>query len=94
MAPNFDLDVLPTVSLDVVVPNNAVNLQVVQPDVVMAVDITVGIPGDKGPPGDPGIVKALHGSNANFARPTGTIVYWIGTVQPLNALPDDLLMLK
>lgn len=92
--PSFDIDVLPTIQTDVVVPNNAVNLEVVQQDVVLAVDVTVGIPGDRGPQGDPGIVKVTHGSNANMARPSATIVYWVGTVQPLNALPDDLLMLK
>ena len=94
MCPSFDLDVTPTVDLEAVVPNNAVTFDIVQQDVVLAVDITVGIPGAKGPQGDPGIVKVTHGSNANTARPTATIVYWVGTVQPVNALPDDLLMLK
>ena len=55
---------------------------------------TVTMSGLKGLDGTSGIVKVTHGSDPNVARPTATIVYWVGTVQPVNALPDDLLMLK
>jgi hypothetical protein len=53
--------------------------------------IELGLPGPTGPPG---LVKIVHGSDANVARPVAPLVYWVGTVQPLHALPDDLLMLK
>lgn len=44
--------------------------------------------------GAPGIVKVNHGSDAAVARPDATLVYWVGTVEPINGEPDDLLMLK
>lgn len=54
-------------------------------------DIEIVLPGPTGPPG---LIKVTHGSDANVARPAAPLVYWVGTVQPLNALPDDLLLLK
>lgn len=33
---------------------------------------------------------ALHGTDPNFARPEGyTVVYWIGSAEPVNALTND-----
>lgn len=40
--------------------------------------------------GDP-IIVIPHGDDANFARPEGISVgYWLGSVEPLNAIDDDL----
>ena len=50
--------------------------------------------GPQGPPGPPGLQKVVHGSDPNVVRPDVPLVYWVGTVQPVNADPDDLLMLK
>lgn len=37
-----------------------------------------------------GVEKVAHGSNANVARPVDApIVYWLGTADPVNALPWD-----
>ena len=34
---------------------------------------------------------AVHGSNANFARPVGyAVVQWEGDVEPLNAIDHDV----
>jgi hypothetical protein len=58
---------------------------------------TIGVTGPRGPMGpvgSTGMVKVVHGSDQNVARPAVPIVYWVGTVQPLHADPDDLLMLK
>ena len=33
----------------------------------------------------------LHGDDPNVARPEGALaVYWIGTVEPLNAIDNDM----
>lgn len=53
-----------------------------------------GVPGPPGPVGPTGLVKVTHGSNPNVFRPDAPLVYWVGTVQPIYADPDDLLMLK
>jgi hypothetical protein len=58
---------------------------------------TIGVPGPSGPTGPAGPIgmqKVVHGSDPNVARPAVPVVYWVGTVQPVNADPDDLLMLK
>jgi hypothetical protein len=44
--------------------------------------------------GAPGLVKVTHGTDANVPRPDVPLVYWVGTVHPTHADPDDLLMLK
>ena len=37
------------------------------------------------------IVVAPHGTDANYPRPDALVVYWLGaTVEPLNALDDDM----
>jgi hypothetical protein len=37
------------------------------------------------------VTAVTHGSNASTARPSGvTAVYWIGTVEPVNAVNGDL----
>ena len=56
--------------------------------------IETGPSGPPGPTGATGLVKVNHGSNPNVARPASPLVYWVGTVTPVNALPDDLFMLK
>lgn len=39
------------------------------------------------------MVVVNHGTNAFTARPTGaTVVYWVGSVSPINALDNDLWM--
>jgi hypothetical protein len=39
------------------------------------------------------VTAVTHGSNASTARPSGvTAVYWIGTVEPVNAVNGDLWM--
>ena len=36
-----------------------------------------------------------HGDDANYPRPEGvTVVYWLGTVEPVNAVEEDLLSLE
>lgn len=52
------------------------------------------IRGEPGPTGPPGLQKVVHGSDPNYLRPAVPLVYWVGSVHPLNADPDDLLMLK
>jgi hypothetical protein len=60
----------------------------------LTLDITTGVPGPTGPPGPAGIVKIVHGADPNIARPAVPVVYWVGSVQPVHADPDDLLLLK
>jgi hypothetical protein len=41
--------------------------------------------------GSGAVTAVTHGSNASTARPSGvTAVYWIGTVEPVNAVNGDL----
>ena len=87
-----DVTVAVPQAVDTVIPAAAVTELAVSGATM--VDSTSGIPGPTGPAGPTGIVKATHGSDPNFARPSAVLVYWVGTVQPLNAQPDDLLMLK
>lgn len=50
------------------------------------------VPGPEGPAGPTGVstfVRALHGSNANTARPNALYVEWVGSVAPLNATTSD-----
>jgi hypothetical protein len=70
-----------------------VRVEVVQPSQYLEV-IDSAIRGAPGPVGPPGIQKVYHLANPNYPRPNIPIVYWIGSVQPVNADPDDLLMLK
>jgi hypothetical protein len=55
-----------------------------------------GLPGDQGPQGPAGTIEngmtvVNHGATADTARPTGAAaVYWIGTVEPTNAVDGDL----
>ncbi len=38
-----------------------------------------------------GLGVVVHGGNANTARPAGyAVVHWIGSVEPINAVDDDL----
>jgi hypothetical protein len=32
----------------------------------------------------------VHGTNAGFARPSATVVFWYGTVQPTNWTSVDI----
>lgn len=48
-----------------------------------------GGPGADGPAGPPGVEVVKHGSNANVARPSTALVYWVGTATPANALATD-----
>ena len=52
-----------------------------------------GTDGADGAPGATGLVKVVHGSDPDVARPDSPLVYWVGTVIPTNGLSDDLLML-
>ena len=54
-----------------------------QPD--GTVRLTGGIPKT----GDPGIVVVSHGTNSTVDRPNATVVHWVGTSTPDNALPTD-----
>lgn len=56
--------------------------------------VEIGIPGPQGPPGPTGLIKVNHGADPNVARPDAPLVYWVGSVQPNNGFPDDLLLLK
>jgi len=69
-----------------------VNVVSVEP----ALDPTVEISseGNQGPPGPAGLIKVTHGDDPDVLRPNVPLVYWVGTVYPANADPDDLLMLK
>lgn len=85
----YEIDVdLDTQTVEVVSSGLALELSTDMPGV------DVGVPGLTGPPGPTGLVKVTHGADPNVARPTATLVYWVGTVQPANANPDDLLLLK
>ena len=53
-----------------------------------------GVPGPPGPTGPPGMEKVVHGADENVPRPDVPLVYWVGTVHPVYADPDDLLLLK
>lgn len=82
---SIDVD-LGTQTVEVAAPGFAVELATAVPAV------EVGVPGLTGPTG---LVKVAHGADPNVARPAGVpLVYWVGTVQPTNADPDDLLLLK
>ena len=35
-----------------------------------------------------------HGDDPNYPRPDVTVAYWLGSVEPLNAIDDDLLSLE
>lgn len=39
---------------------------------------------------DLGVRVVTHGTNANTSRPAGAVVWWIGSVEPLNAEPHDV----
>lgn len=51
---------------------------------------TQGVQGIQGVAGPSGIVTVNHGANAATARPSATVVYWIGSVLPTNAIATDL----
>jgi len=68
-------------------------IEVVQPSQYLEV-IDNAIRGESGPPGPTGLEKVVHGSDPNVPRPDAPLVYWVGSVQPTHADPDDLLMLK
>ena len=89
---NYDIEIIADNGALTTLPSpaNAVIEVAVDPGPPMEVQV----PGTQGPPGDPGLVKVTHGSNPNVPRPDAPLVYWVGTVQPLYADPDDLLMLK
>ena len=70
-----------------------VRVEVVQPSAYLEV-IDNAIRGEPGPVGPPGLVKVPHGADPNVPRPDAPLVYWVGSVQPVHADPDDLLMLK
>lgn len=91
--PEYEANTPLTIETDVVVQTQTVEFDIIPDDIVLT-EVAVGIPGDKGDTGATGIVKVTHNADPNVARPVATIVYWVGTVQPLNAAPDDLLMLK
>jgi hypothetical protein len=70
-----------------------VRVEVVQESAYLEV-IDTAIRGEPGPPGPAGLQKITHGSDPNVARPDVPLVYWVGSVTPVHADPDDLLMLK
>jgi broad specificity phosphatase PhoE len=39
---------------------------------------------------DAGVVVVSHGATASTTRPTAAIVYWVGSVEPTNAINADL----
>ncbi len=55
---------------------------------VAAFEIPAGQKGDTGAAG--GMVVVKHGSNPGIARPTADSVYWVGSVEPTNAVEDDI----
>jgi hypothetical protein len=74
-----------------------VTLEVAMPGVVVGVPGSMGPMGPigiQGPVGPAGLIKVNHGTDPDVARPSAPLVYWVGYVQPVNADPDDLLMLK
>lgn len=40
------------------------------------------------------IVVAEHGDDPDYPRPEGRVVYWLGSVEPNNALNEDLLSVE
>lgn len=40
------------------------------------------------------VAGALHGSDTSFARPDASVVLWVGTVEPTNALASDVVFVN
>jgi hypothetical protein len=55
-------------------------------------DVLTSVSGGSTPaPSNDVIVVVPHGDDADFARPEGAlVVYWLGAVEPTNALDEDL----
>jgi len=79
--------------IDIITSTTLVPIGVVPPVQYLEIvdDVIRGAPG---PPGPAGLVKIPHGNDPNVARPDVPLVYWVGSVTPVHADPDDLLMLK
>lgn len=103
------LDLGQTPPIQVSGPGADVVLTTGLPQVTVQADaptVSIGVPGQKGATGATGsqgpvgatgatgLVKVAHGANPNLARPSAPLVYWVGTVQPVHANPDDLLLLE
>lgn len=87
---HVDVD-LASAAVDVVRSDVDVQVAVQMPSVELGVP---GLSGPQGVPGPTGLVKVTHGADPNVARPAVPLVYWVGSVQPTHADPDDLLLLK
>lgn len=48
-----------------------------------------GDKGDKGDTGESTMMRVVHGTNPNILHPDAMYVEWVGSVEPLNATPDD-----
>jgi hypothetical protein len=79
--------------VEIITAATPVRVEVLQPTQYLEV-IDNAIRGEPGPTGPAGLVKVTHGSNPDVLRPDAPLVYWVGSVQPVNADPDDLLMFK
>ena len=88
MQPEIDIDLATATTVVAVSPGMQIDVD------LPSVGVGIGMPGLTGPPGPTGLVKVTHGTDPNVARPDVPLVYWVGSVQPLNGDPDDLLMLK
>ena len=92
---DYDVEVLEENGALTLLPGNADGVIELEIDPGPPLEVLIpGAQGVPGPPGGTGMVKVNHGSNPNLARPDAPIVYWVGTVTPLHADPDDLLLLK
>lgn len=98
--PVFIETTIGAVSATLVADSTVVEVLVTMPTLVTQlqpvsyVELVAGLRGAPGPTGPAGILKVEHGGDPSVPRPAVPLVYWVGTVQPLNADPDDLLMLK
>lgn len=98
MAVTFDAGPPEEVTVDVVADQQATVDVITQPagavEVILDATSIPGPVGPTGPPGVTGLVKVTHNADPNLPRPDAPLVYWVGTVQPIHADPDDLLLMK
>jgi hypothetical protein len=53
--------------------------------------VTVGPQGIQGAQGENANMQAVnHGSDANLSRPDFDVVFWVGSVEPVNAIDGDV----
>jgi hypothetical protein len=80
----------PSVSVDQSDGNISVGIESYEP-VSVAIETPAGLKGDKGLDGENANMQAVnHGSDANLSRPDFDVVFWVGSVEPVNAIDGDV----